>query len=112
MSPRRSGESRKNSRSSSPSATRYTITQYTKDRAKKLRVTVKRSTNKKKKLDVFKDGVKVAVVGAMGYKDYPTYILADGKEEADKRRKAYKARHENDRHVRGTNGYYADQLLW
>ena len=91
---------------------RYTITQYTKNKAKKLGVTVKRSTNKKKKLDVFKSGKKIASVGAMGYKDYPTYWVTEGKQKADRRRKAYKNRHEKDRHNRGTNGWYADQLLW
>jgi hypothetical protein len=35
-----------------------------------------------------------------------------GKEYADKRRKAYKTRHEKDRHERGTAGWFADQLLW
>ena len=94
------------------SKTHYTITQYTKNKAKKLGVTVKRSTNKKKKLDVFKKGKKIATVGAMGYKDYPTYLKTEGKEKANKRRKAYKMRHEKDRHKKGSNGYYADQLLW
>jgi len=28
------------------------------------------------------------------------------------RRKAYKIRHQKDRTVRGSNGYYADKLLW
>ncbi len=91
---------------------RYTITQYTKNKAKKIGVKVRRSTNKNKKIDVFKDGIKVASVGAMGYKDYPTYWLSEGKPFANKRRRAYKARHEQDRHVKGTNGWYADQLLW
>ena len=37
----------------------YTITAYTRARAKKLGVQVKLSKNKKKKLDVFKNGKKV-----------------------------------------------------
>ena len=91
----------------------YTITKYTRDRAKKLGVTVRRSTNKKKKIDVFnKKGKRIASVGAIGYKDYPTYIKTEGIEEAKKRRKAYKTRHEKHRHIKGTNSYYADQLLW
>ena len=109
-SPKRSRTRRKSSRR--VSKTHYTITQYTKNKAKKLGVTVKRSTNKKKKLDVFKKGKKIATVGAMGYKDYPTYLKTEGKEKANKRRKAYKMRHEKDRHKKGSNGYYADQLLW
>ena len=89
----------------------YKISKYTKDKAKKLGVSVKPSTNKKKKIDVFKDKKKIASVGAIGYKDYPTYLKED-KKKADVRRKAYKKRHEKDRHKKGSNGYYADQLLW
>jgi hypothetical protein len=90
----------------------YTITQYTRKQAKKLRVTVKRSTNPTKKLDVFKDGKKVASCGGMGYNDYPTYWKKCGKRVADEHRQRYKIRHEKDRHVVGTPGYYADKLLW
>jgi hypothetical protein len=90
----------------------YIITAYTKRKAKKLGVKVKSSTNKKKKIDVFKDGKKVASIGAIGYGDYPTFIKTKGKEYADKRRTAYKKRHQKNRIRVGTNGYYADQLLW
>lgn len=37
----------------------YSITAYTRARAKVLGVSIKRSTNKKKKIDVFKNGKKV-----------------------------------------------------
>ena len=99
----------------------YTITDYTRRQAKKLRVIVKPSTNKKKKIDVFKktrgkDGKmelkKVASVGAIGYNDYPTFMKLKGKEYADKRRRLYKIRHNKDRNKVGTNSYYADKLLW
>jgi hypothetical protein len=99
----------------------YTITTYTKNQAKKLGVIVKRSTNKKKKIDVFKkvkdkDGKmvlkKISSVGAIGYNDYPTFIKLKGKEYADKRRKLYKIRHNKNRHKVGTPSYYADKLLW
>ena len=90
----------------------YEITNYTKEQAKKLGVQVKPSTNKKKKIDVFKAGEKVASVGAIGYLDYPNYIKAEGKSYADKRRELYKTRHSKDRNKVGTNGFYADKLLW
>lgn len=90
----------------------YTITYYTKIKAKKLGVTVKPSTNKNKKIDVYKNNEKVASVGAINYNDYPTYMKNEGKEYADKRRKLYKMRHESDRHIKNSPGYYADQLLW
>lgn len=89
----------------------YKISKYTKDKAKKLGVVVKPSTNKKKKIDVFKDKKKIASVGSIAYKDYTIYLKED-KKKAEVRRKAYKKRHEKDRHKKGSNGYYADQLLW
>lgn len=90
----------------------YKITAYTKRQAKKLGVTVKPSRVGGKKIDVFKRGKKVASVGALGYKDYPTYLKTKGKKFADIRRKMYKARHEKNRKVVGSSGYYADRLLW
>ena len=87
----------------------YTITSYTKKKAKELNVTIKPSTNKKKKIDVFKDDKKIASVGAIGYGDYPTFLKTMGKEHAEKRRSLYHLRHKNDK---GVNGYYAKNLLW
>lgn len=90
----------------------YRITAYTKEQAKKLGVQVKPSTVSGKKIDVFKNGEKVASIGAEGMGDYPTFIREKGKAYADERRKLYKQRHEKDRHVRGSAGFYADKLLW
>jgi hypothetical protein len=90
----------------------YKITEYTKKRAKQLGVEVKPSSVKGKKIDVFKGGKKVASVGAIGYNDYPTYIKTKGKDFAEKRRTLYKIRHKKDKDKVGTNGYYADKLLW
>lgn len=90
----------------------YTITNYTRTQAKKLGVIVKRATNKKKKIDVFKNGKKIASVGAISYGDYPTFKKTKGKVFADKRRIAYKKRHQKYRNIKGTNSYYADKLLW
>ena len=90
----------------------YSIKRYTYNKAKKLGVTVKPSTNKTKKIDVFKNKKKIASIGANGMNDYPTYIQKRGLAYAKTRRKLYRQRHERDRHVRGTPGYYADKLLW
>jgi hypothetical protein len=90
----------------------YQITEYTRTQAKKLGVEVKHSTNPKKKIDVFKKGEKIASVGATGYGDYPTYMKLKGKVYADQRRRLYRIRHEKDRNIVGTNGWYADKLLW
>jgi hypothetical protein len=91
----------------------YSITKYTRDRAKKYGVVVKPSSNVKKKIDVFdKDGNKVVSIGAAGMNDYPTYIKKKGLRYANERRRLYKERHESDRHKKGSAGYWADKLLW
>ena len=90
----------------------YSIKKYTYRQAKKIGVQVKPSTNKTKKIDIFKKGEKIASVGAYGMNDYPTYILLKGKTFANTRRRLYKMRHEKDRHEKWTNGWLADKLLW
>ena len=90
----------------------YKITKYTKNKALKLKVEVKPSKNKSKKIDVFKNGVKIASIGAKGYKDYPTYIKEKGLKYANKRRKLYKLRHNKTRLKKWSNSWLADQLLW
>jgi len=90
----------------------YTITNYTYKQAKKLGVTVKPSTNKTKKIDVYKKGIKIASVGAAGMGDFPSYIKKKGVKYAKERRRLYKIRHDKDRHVKGSRGFYADKLLW
>ena len=52
-------------------------------------MTIKPSKNKKKKLDVYKGGEKVASIGGVRedgtyYGDYATFIKEKGKEKADK----------------------------
>jgi hypothetical protein len=90
----------------------YQITKYTLRRAKRLGVQVKPSTNKTKKIDVYKNNQKIASVGANGMNDYPTYIQSNGIKYAKTRRRLYRKRHERDRHKKWTNGWLADQLLW
>jgi len=90
----------------------YQITNYTREQAKKLNVSVKLSKMKDKKIDVIKNDIVIASVGAIGYSDYPTYIKSHGIEYANKRRKLYKIRHDNDRKIKNSNGYWADKLLW
>ncbi|NBX49505.1 hypothetical protein EBT25_06085 [bacterium] len=90
----------------------YTILPYTQQQAKKLGVSVRPSTNPKKKIDVYEGGQKVASVGATGYKDYPTYQREDGKAIAEERRRLYHLRHAKDSQKKGTPGYYASLLLW
>ena len=93
----------------------YHITNYTKVKAKEYGVQVKPSTNPKKKIDVFRNGEKIASVGAYGMNDYPTYMLMERKGEvpkgyANERRRLYRIRHKNDR--KSGAGKWADVLLW
>jgi hypothetical protein len=90
----------------------YKITSRQKDNADKLGVTIKPSTNKGKKIDVFKNGVKIASIGAIGYKDYSIHLAENGLTYANERRRLYRIRHQNDRTKIGTAGYYADKILW
>jgi hypothetical protein len=90
----------------------YNITNYTYKQAQKLGLKVKPSTNKTKKIDVYRKGVKIASVGAYGMNDYPTYIKLKGIKYAKTRRRLYKIRHNKDRKIKGTNGWLADKLLW
>ena len=64
----------------------YEIKQYSIDQAKKYGFTVKVSSNKKKKLDVYKNGIKICNIGDSRYKDYPTYIEERGLTFANVRR--------------------------
>ena len=91
----------------------YEILPYTKEQAKRLGVKVELSHKSKYKIDVFtKEGEYINSVGATGYSDYPHYIQDKGQEYADRRRIAYKIRHQKDRVKIGSRGWLADNLLW
>jgi len=86
----------------------YEITPYTLQQAQRIGVTVQPSHDKKKKIDVFKNGKRIGSVGDISYSDYPTYVRTHGKEYADKRRELY-----HQRHTKKTMGeYLAKTLLW
>lgn len=88
----------------------YKITEYTKKKAKQLNIDIKPSSNKHKKLDVYKDNKKIASIGSIKNFDYPTYIETKGLDYANKRRELYYKRHKSNKE--GVNGYYAKKLLW
>lgn len=90
----------------------YTISEYSKKQAKKLGVEIFVSSNPKKKIDVFKDGEKIASIGAIGYKDYGTYLKEKGKAYADDRQRLYRLRHKGEEKVIGSPGYWALKILW
>ena len=83
----------------------YTISEYSKKQAKKLGVEITISSNPKKKLDVFKDGKKIASIGAIDYTDYATT-------KDKERRRLYRLRHKGEEKVIGSPGYWAWNLLW
>ena len=78
----------------------YEIKQYSIDQAKKYGYTVKVSSNKKKKLDVYKNGIKICSIQEKGL-DY-----------AKVRRQLYHNRHKKDIEIKGSNGWLASILLW
>lgn len=95
---------------------KFVLRNYHKKQAKRLGVSISYSKNKGKKLDVFKDGKKVASIGAKGYWDYQAYKIAEKsgkfpKGYAENRRRLYKIRHK-DENKPGTPGYYALNILW
>lgn len=89
----------------------YRIKRYSYIQARKLGVQIRPSRSAKKKIDVFKNGKKVASIGARGYFDFPTYAEKYGLQFANQRRKLYHIRHAKNK-VPGTPGYYAAKILW
>ena len=87
----------------------YKITDYSYQQAKKLNVEIKPSSNKKKKIDVFKNDKKIASIGSISYNDYPTFIKK-GLDYANQRKKLYRLRHKKD--LNSGNGYFASKILW
>ena len=71
----------------------YVITDYTKRRAKEIDMEVRPSARRGKKIDVYQKGVKIASIGDVRYKDYPTFLQEDGKAVAEEHRRRYHQRH-------------------
>ena len=95
----------------------YSITNYTYKQAKKLKVIIKPSTNKTKKIDVYKNNKKVASIGDVKYNDFPTYLSMEDKGIVEKgyanqRTKLYRIKHKKDIDNKNGNGYYSNKILW
>tara|TARA_R110000787_G_scaffold269856_3_gene376749 strand:+ start:2819 stop:3109 length:291 start_codon:yes stop_codon:yes gene_type:complete len=93
----------------------YKILEIQKLKAKKYGVEIKPSTNKKKKIDVFKDGKKLASIGAYGYKDFGTYLKETELINALNKRKNYLKRHSKEpkeKDGKKTPSFWADNILW
>lgn len=90
----------------------YDITDYSYKKAKKLNVSIKPSSEKGKKIDVFKDNKKIASIGDINFSDYPTYIKDKGLKYANERRRLYRLRHAKTAEVKDSPSYFAMNILW
>lgn len=90
----------------------YIIDKKVFQNADRLGVTIKPSTVKHKKLDVFKEGKKVVSVGDTRYNDYNSYIKTKGLAYANERKRLYNIRHNKTKDVKGSPSYFANELLW
>ena len=97
---------------------KYKITEYSFNKAKKLNLIIKPSSNKNKKIDVFDmNNNFLAEIGDINYKDYPNYLELESKGiikpgTAKEKRRLYKIRHEKHRHIKNSKSYFADNILW
>jgi hypothetical protein len=89
----------------------YEIKPYSYAKAKELGVTIKPSSQKNKKIDVYKNGKFLYAIGDIHFNDYPTFLQEKGKEHAETRRHLYHMRHKKD-NVIGTRGWFALNILW
>jgi hypothetical protein len=90
----------------------YKITDYSYKQANKLGVSIKPSTNKKKKIDVFKQDKKIASIGAAGMGDFPTYLKEKGPNFANERRRLFNARFKESSKIKDSPAYFAKKILW
>ena len=88
----------------------YEIKQYSYKKAEELGLKIRPSTRKGKKIDVYKGDDYLTSIGSSNYKDFPTYLLENGEEYAEKRKRLYHIRHQKDlTHFRGFLSMY---ILW
>jgi len=88
----------------------YEIKKYSYDKAKELDLTIKPSTRKNKKIDVYKDDDYLFSIGSIKNFDFPTYVLEKGKAYAEERKRLYHLRHKKD--LKHFKGFVAMYLLW
>ena len=95
----------------------YKISRYSYIKAKTLGVTIKPSTNPNKKIDVYKEGIKIASIGDPDYLDYPNYLKLEKlgyfpEGYAEERRRNYYRRHRATSRRKFSPSYYAKKILW
>ena len=80
-------------------------------------MSIQKSSNPKKKYMIkvnYNNQTKTIHFGAEGYKDYTVYYKELGKEEADKKKNAYIARHKVNENFNDplTAGFWSYHILW
>ena len=90
----------------------YQISRETHHIAKQMGIDIKPSSVKNKKIDVYRDGIKLASIGDNRYSDYHLYKKTKGVEFGNQRKKLYSIRHKNDISKKDSPGYFAFKLLW
>jgi len=95
----------------------YRIKTEQRNAARALGVVIRPSTSAGKKIDVYKNGFKIASIGAQGYEDYWGYVQLEKKGivppgTAKERRRLYKIRHAVECTSPGTPGFYSCKILW
>ncbi len=94
----------------------YQITNSIKARAKAIGVTVKSSSKAGKKLDVYKDNIKLASIGQAGAMDYHLWKKTKGESYANERRRLYHLRHKGEapktKNGKLTASILAKTILW
>jgi hypothetical protein len=88
----------------------YKIKDYSYKKARELSLDIKSSKKAGKKIDVYRKGDYITFIGDNRYKDYPTYVLENGKTYADERKRLYHIRHKKD--VKHLRGGLASKILW
>ena len=88
----------------------YNIPDYSFQKAAELGLTIKPSTRKGKKIDVYKDDDYLVSIGSIKNFDYPTYVLEKGKAYAEKRKRLYHLRHKKD--LNHFKGFITMYILW
>ena len=101
---------------------KYIITDYSKNRLQELNtklntdaITIKPAENINKKIDIFINNIKIATIGDNNYDDYPNYILKNGIDYANKRRKLYYTRHSKEADIKDnkiTPAWFSKYFLW
>lgn len=88
----------------------YEITSRSKKIAKENNLILKPSNDGKHKIDVYNNKGFINSIGALGYKDYPTYLQEESKNYADERKRLYRLRHKKD--LNTIKGRLANLILW